>query len=362
MKVSSYNNIIVNLLVSPRYRILRHLVLFFFILALSVGFVYGMEERGWSAGFFEQLIYFSSFGILFWLASCLNIYVLTPRLLLKNKWWLFFLSLAVLVLFVITIIFIIQITNIEWEEDPLDTTHATPYEYFKAVINLSSAFLSFLLLFAGTSSFVLFKYWILDMQQSEELESETLQMELKLLENQINPHFLFNMLNNANIMIKKDPHTALHIIEKLEEMLNYLMNDSLKEKVYLHEEVLFLSDFLELEKTRRDYSDYTVSVDGDMNDKQISPLLFIAFVENAVKHNQDSQTASYVNISFKVSKECLIFICKNSIPANLPNKQQAGGIGLVNIKRRLDLLYKSNYHLEQTKTDVSYTVKLELKL
>lgn len=362
MKASSYNNVIVDLLVSSRYRLLRHSVLFLFVLSLSVGFVYGMQERGWAPLLLEQCLYVFGFAIIFWFGSCLNIYVLTPKLLLRNKWGPFFVSLGVLVFFIILIIFILQITCIVWDEDPLDTTHATPYEYFKAVINLSSAFLSFLLLFAGTSSFVLFKYWILDMQQSEELESETLQMELKLLENQINPHFLFNMLNNANIMIKKDPHTALHIIEKLEEMLNYLMNDSLKEKVYLHEEVLFLSDFLELEKTRRDYFDYTVSVDGDMNDKQISPLLFIAFVENAVKHNQDSQTASYVNISFKVSKECLIFICKNSIPANLPNKQQAGGIGLVNIKRRLDLLYKSNYHLEQTKTDVSYTVKLELKL
>lgn len=361
MKVNSYNNII-DLLISPRYRILRHLILFCFVLALSVGFTYGMEERGWNPEFVEQFIYTFCFTSLFWIGSCLNIYVLTPKLLLKNKWSQFFVSLSVLALFIIVIIFIIQITCIEWDKDPLDTTDAISYEYFKAVINVSSAFLSFLLLFAGTSSFVLFKSWILDMQQSEELESATLQMELKLLENQINPHFLFNMLNNANIMIKKEPNIALHIIEKLEEMLKYLMNDSLKEKVYLHEEILFLSDFLELEKTRRDYFDYTVSAYGDTHDKQIPPLLFIAFVENAVKHNQDSQTSSYVNISFRIIKGWLLFICENSIPVKPSTKKQAGGIGLVNIKRRLDLLYKNNYHLDETKTDVRYSVKLELKL
>jgi len=144
-------------------------------------------------------------------------------------------------------------------------------------------------------------------------------------------------------------------------MLRYQMNDSSREEVSLKEEILFLNDFLELEKTRRDHFNYTISKEGEPDDILVPPLLFITFVENAVKHNQDSRTASYVHLLFRKTAWELTFICENSIPLKSPCKQ-VGGLGLANIKRRLDLLYKDDYTLEQTKTETNYTVKLELKL
>lgn len=292
-------------------------------------------------------------------ASYFNIRILTPKLLLQNKWGSYFCSLLGLVALLIITVLMFQIF---FGDDHSQQINSTQYVYFAILINFLSGSQVFLLLFAGTSTFVVFKHWIQDMQQSKELESATMQMELKLLENQINPHFLFNMLNNANIMIKKDPDVAIHIIGKLEEMLGYLMNESVREKVSLKEEILFLSDYLELEKTRRDYFNYTVSKDGDLENIHIAPLLFITFIENAVKHNHDSQSVSYVHISFRLVENTLIFVCVNSIPQQAPRKKERGGIGLTNIKRRLDLLYKGNYFLEQTKTETNYTVKLELKL
>lgn len=301
------------------------------------------------------------FVFLFMGGSYLNIYLLTPKLLFNNKWGIYFCALLGIVTLII--IAIILFRRIFFEIELTGSIISEGYiAYFKGLVNLLSSYFSLFLLFAGTSTLVLFKHWILDMQQSEELESATLQMELKLLENQINPHFLFNMLNNANIMIKKDPDVAVHIIGKLEEMLCYLMNESVREKVFLEEEILFLSDFLELEKTRRDHFNYTVSKDGNLDNIQISPLLFITFVENAVKHNQDSQSVSYVNLSFKVTGSTLTFLCVNSIPQKASKNKQAGGIGLTNLNRRLNLLYKDNYSLEQIKTGTSYTAKLELKL
>lgn len=118
---------------------------------------------------------------------------------------------------------------------------------------------------------------------------------------------------------------------------------------------------MDLEKTRKDYFDYTISLEGEYDYIKITPLLFITFVENAVKHNQDSKATSYVHILFKIEKEKLVFVCENSILQSTSNKK-VGGIGLANIKRRLNLLYKRNYSLEQSKTDTNYTVKLELKL
>lgn len=360
MQTINYNNIVIKLLTYHKWRIIRHCILFFFVFTLSLAFTYGMQERGWKPTFIEHSLYFVGFAILFWSGSSFNIYVLIPQLLLKNKWWLYFGALVILVLIVITIMIFIQTAGIDLYGS-LNSSSISGYLYFKTIINISSAFLSFFLLFAGTSTFVIFKNWILDMKQSEELESNTLQMELKLLENQINPHFLFNMLNNANIMVKKEPNVAVHIIGKLEEMLRYLMDESEQKMVLLKNEIVFLSDYLELEKTRRDYFTYSISCEGKIDDLQIAPLLFITFVENAVKHNQDSQAASYVNIVFKVHKEKLIFICENSIPQKIHNNK-VGGIGLVNINRRLNLLYKGNYSLDQNKTETSYIIKLELKL
>jgi len=290
------------------------------------------------------------------LGGCyINIYLLTPRYLIKEKWGKYFASMIGLVITVMALIILIQGFWFSPEEThQISTT-------FMVIINLLSAFFSFNLLFIGTSTIVLFRHWVLDTRQADELESATMQMELKLLENQINPHFLFNMLNNANIMIKKDPDTAIHIIAKLEEMLHYQMNDSAREKVYLKEEILFLDDYLELERTRRDGFNYRINKKGDVNNIQTPPLLFITFVENAVKHNADSQSDSYVDISFSIEGKKLVFVCENSIP-RIPPARQAGGIGLVNIRRRLNLLYGTNYSLENTKTDTKYTVRLELKL
>jgi len=350
------DNIIIRVLISSRFRIVRHLLLIVFTVSIAAGFIWHMQSSGQVMTFVEKYGGLLFFALIF-LAGCyLNIYVLTPRLLLKNKWGIHFGCLFGIVLLIMITIMVTQTAYFDQQDDA-----AQDMGVFSIVINILSSVFSIYLLFAGTSTLVLFKYWIQDMLQAEELESATLQLELKLLENQINPHFLFNMLNNANIMIKKDPDIAVHILARLEEMLRYQMNDSTRERVYLKEEILFLNDFLELEKTRRDNFDYIIALEGKTDDIQIVPLLFITFVENAVKHNTDGRSASYVHINFIIKEDSVIFICENSIPKQ-PVIKDAGGIGLANIKRRLDLLYSNKYSLKQNKTETKYTVELELKL
>jgi len=353
-KVRSENSV-VSLLIRPDFRIFRHLILFTFTFLIAAGFIRYIQDEG---VLLTPLLKYGglSLFIFIFLGGCyFNIYILTPRLLMKGKWVPYFLSLMAVVLFALIAIMIIQSILLDRDGRLKDLN------YLLVVLNLMSSSLSVFLLFAGTTTLALFKYWILDMQQAEELESTTAQLELKLLENQINPHFLFNMLNNANIMIKKDPDIATDIIEKLEDMLRYQMNGSSLDKVKLQDEVLFLSDFLELEKTRRDDFEYIISKKGNIDDIETAPLLFITFVENAIKHNSDSRAASFVHILFEVKGHKLIFTCVNSIP-KISSERETGGIGLANIKRRLNLLYNDRYSLEQTKTDTTYTVKLELKL
>lgn len=361
MQTDSYNNIFVEILISSRLRVVRHLLLFVCVLLISTGNIWHVIDQGIILTSFQKyggLLFSTCIAV----GGCyLNIYVLIPKLFLKNKWGWYFFSLLGVALLLLIVFLTISVLAGASKIEP-DSGDLYYFHLLKGIINILSSTLSFFLLVAGTSTMVLFKNWILDMKQSKELESATLQLELKLLENQINPHFLFNMLNNANIMIRKDPDVALHIIDKLEEMLRYQMSDNIREKVCLREEILFLNDFLEMEKTRRDYFNYTISKEGTLDNIQIAPLLFMTFVENAVKHNQDSKTTSYVHILFKITNDRLIFICENSIPQRPSHKKEVGGIGLANIKRRLDLLYEEDYSLEQSKTDTNYTVKLELKL
>ena len=182
------------------------------------------------------------------------------------------------------------------------------------------------------------------------------------LQNQINPHFLFNMLNNANVLIKKNPEEASRVLFKLEDMLRYQINDSAKEQVLLSSEIHFLNDFLNLEKVRRDKFEYVISKEGDISEVWLPPLLFIPFVENAVKHNVDSENSSYVYLGFKVWDKQLEFQCINSKPKIALRKNEVGGLGLKNIKRRLELLFPERYTLEIEESEISYTVYLHLIL
>ena len=118
---------------------------------------------------------------------------------------------------------------------------------------------------------------------------------------------------------------------------------------------------MDLEKTRRDEFQHSISEEGNLNSIQVAPLLFIPFVENAIKHNHNHEGVSYVWLSFIVYNNKLKFVCENSVSQE-EGQKRVGGLGLANIQRRLDLLYNDNYILEQTKTDTTYTVNLELKL
>ena len=153
---------------------------------------------------------------------------------------------------------------------------------------------------------------------------------------------------------------ASQILEKLDNLLRYQLNDSTRREVFLTADIQFLTSFLELEKVRRDHFEYTIFQEGNMENICIPPLLFIPFVENAVKHNLDSDNLSYVHLYFSVHNKQLTFRCENSKP-RVPVKRE-GGIGLANVKRRLDLLYESRYTLQIEDKETTYNVNLHLNL
>ena len=207
-----------------------------------------------------------------------------------------------------------------------------------------------------------------DNEKINELKNITFTMELNELRNQINPHFLFNMLNGVKALIRTDPGKAITVIMKLSEFLRYQLYENNEEKTLLKSEISFLSNFLELEKLRRDNLSIDISSDTEsktFNTIFLPPSLFTAFVENAVKHSINiSGAESFVRINIKVDRDKLYFNCINSKdPAyNPPQKGKNDGLGLANIKRRLELLYGDKYLLQISSTEDEHNIKLTIPL
>lgn len=340
-------------LLSPRYRIYRHLLLQVTVLLITINVFWYEPLQAVSIlrRFWGFLAYFISIDIVIYA----NIYLLVPCLLLKNRWG--FYALAAIATNIAVIIFLSVTQGLLFE---VILPGKNP-DGFATFINTFSGILTICFVTAGSAAMSLFTHWLRYNLRIDELESTTLESELKFLKNQINPHFLFNMLNNANVLIKRNPVEASEVLFKLEDLLRYQINDSSRERVSLASDIRFLNDYLNLEKIRRDQFQFTVEQEGDVESIWIQPLLFIPFVENAVKHSFDSEYPSYVHISFSVNDDELNFRCENTKPP-VANKSKVGGIGLANIQRRLGLLYPERYKLEQREDENQYVVHLSLML
>ncbi len=343
-----------NFLLAPQYRVARHLFLQFVVFLITVNILWNVPIRPLSLSqrLLGWAIYFISIDVVFYI----NLYWLFPRFLLKGRLLTYAFGVLSVSLVIIVAVAVFQILTVEV------TTTAVHSELIPILINAISGVLAMGFTIAGMSAILLLRHWILYNQRVDELQSATLHSELRFLKNQINPHFLFNMLNNANVLIRKNPAEASQVLFKLEDLLRYQMNDNFREHVPLRSDIRFLNDYLNLEKIRRDHFDYSITEEGEIDAIQLPALLFIPFVENAVKHNFDSEHLSYVHLFFKVDNDRLEFRCENSKPAVAIAKSRVGGIGLTNIRRRLELLYPGRYLLEVVETENQYTVTLKLNL
>lgn len=354
--INNIDYIIPDFLLNPRKRIYRHLLMQLAVIFITINVFWDTPDafiitperiRSWIGYFLiiDALIY-------------INAYLLVPRFLLKGRLLLYLITALTLICLAIITLGLLQTLFEDTRFESLPTSRSVIF------LNILSSTISTGLLVAGSSAMVLFKHWISNNQRVNELEAATLQSELKFLKSQINPHFLFNMLNNVYVLIKKGRDEAAEVLLKLEDLLRYQLNDSSQEKIQLSSDILFMNDFLNLEKIRRDNFNYTISKEGDINSVWLPPLLFIPFVENAVKHNTDSENSSFVHLFFTVQDSRLLFRCENSVPA--PEEEEKGkrigGLGLKNIRRRLELLFPGRHTLEIIENKQSYTVNLQLEL
>lgn len=183
------------------------------------------------------------------------------------------------------------------------------------------------------------------------IRAEKAAAELALLKSQINPHFFFNTLNNLYSLTVEQSPQAPDMIVKLSEMMRYTIYEGKKEWVPLAEEVSYLQNYLELQKIRH-HQQLRISFDLDVDpNMQVSPLLFIVLLENAFKHGAEHLLENaYIQLSLRTEEGQILFSVENNFDPEAP-KTKGEGIGLKNLRRRLDLVYPNNYTFQTTTTD-----------
>lgn len=194
-----------------------------------------------------------------------------------------------------------------------------------------------------------------------ELQTEKTSAELAFLKSQLNPHFLFNTLNNIYVLAYQKSDQTPAAMLKLSEIMRYMLYESNEEKVGLKQEVKYLQNIIALQKMRYN-SDVFIETtfQGDFESNEIAPLLLAPFVENAFKHGEVSDRDNPVIIRFLESKGNLHFYIKNK--KSKAQKDETGGVGLNNVRRRLDLLYPEKYSLDIFEDDAVYQCELNLIL
>lgn len=205
--------------------------------------------------------------------------------------------------------------------------------------------------------------WYNKYQRQKELEKANLKAELALLQAQLNPHFLFNVMNNIHSFVHTDPDKTSFSLIKLSEIMRYMLYETGGQRVTLDKEIAYIQNYLSLQKLRlQDPGNVIFEVKGDPHGVEVAPLVFISFIENAFKHGKKNLEGG-IRIAIDIGENDLDFRCSNYIRPLTESEMQYGeNIGLKNVRRRLELLYPGKHELSVTKDEERFVVRLKIDL
>ncbi|REE83212.1 histidine kinase [Lutibacter oceani] len=289
-----------------------------------------------------------------------NIYFLIPKFILTKKYkrYILFLLLSLIILYVVrTGLNYLLVTKNIWPEAE-GIQKAFTFNHIIAVT------LGELYVVALASAIKLTVDWVYEKTRFEKLKKVQLRTELNFLKSQIQPHFFFNTLNNLYALTLEKSDAAPEVVLKLSDIMQYVLYDVKEPFIKLYDEINYIQNYLDLEKLRfGDKIISTTSIIGDIDKIKVPPLLFLPFIENCFKHGKKGDNKIKVVISFEnVADKNLIFKVENSFQ-NIENKEITNhGIGIQNVKRRLELLYDTSFELKTSIKKNKYCVQLKLPI
>ena len=207
--------------------------------------------------------------------------------------------------------------------------------------------------------------WVDSLAERRVLEKKHLESKnaLLMLQAQINPHFLFNSLNNIDILIEETPKVASEYLKKLSDILRYVLYETKEQETDLSKEIVQIQSYIDLQKIRTDNPNYVnINIIGELGDQKIAPMIFIPFIENAFKHSKNKTIDNAIDIQFDISDKNVIMVCKNYFESNQIEIIKSEGLGNETIKQRLNLLYPKRHKLVIDKTDHWFNVTLSINL
>lgn len=287
-----------------------------------------------------------------------TIYYLIPKFILKKKYLQFFLlfSFSLLMFYLVrTGLNYILVTKNIWPE-------AQGVQEPFTLIHVVELVIGAIYVIALVSAIKLTYDWVNEKKRNDDLQRMQLETELNFLKSQIQPHFFFNTLNNLYALVIKKSPNAPNVVLKLSEIMQYVLYEVKEPKISLMKSINYLYSYLELETLR--YGERVkseISIDGNIDDVEVPPLLFLPFLENCFKHGTNHDEDINVAITFVVKDNFLYFTVENNyVPRS--DRKTKHGIGIENVKRRLQLLYGNDYQLRTRSKGNIYTVNLKLPL
>ena len=294
---------------------------------------------------------------------------LIPRFYLRNRKASYFLILILLIILTYLLTYLINdvllfdpVMDAKFKEAFNKLEQSGNFKTFKAFGLINHVLTSILI-----SGFAMGLGVMEKLKQNEkrqkELEKEKLHSELAFLKNQVSPHFFFNTLNNIYSLIGIDGPTAQESVLKLSKLMRYLLYESEHGETQMSHEIDFMNNYIDLMKLRLSPRvELQIDFPKDFTDFTIPPLLFVPFIENAFKHGVSSRDRSFINIRMTIDPEQLSFTAENSIgKSSQPGDLQHSGIGLENVRKRLNLLFPGQHKLVVDQSETNFRVELSIQ-
>ena len=203
--------------------------------------------------------------------------------------------------------------------------------------------------------------WFNEKKLKEALKEKNHEMEMALIKSKLDPHLLFNTINNIDALILKDAVEASNYLNKLSDIMRFMLYETMADKILLSQEIEYIEKYIDLQKIRTVNINYVqFAVTGILGNKMIAPMVFIPFIENAFKHTNNKKLENAITVNILITDETIKLVCVNKFDSRPSVKQNSSGLGNELIQKRLHLIYPGKHTLEVHKNNEMYTVNLTI--